>query len=60
MILVTLKTVLHKFCQALGRNQDIESELGQGAETRIGIGGVSDITWYSPNMSGFTLVSQKI
>ena len=44
----------------LGRNQDIESELGQGAaETRIGIGGVSDITWYSPNMSGFTIGISK-
>ena len=44
----------------LGRNQDIESELGQGAaETRIGIGGVSDITWYSPNMSGFTVGISK-
>ena len=44
----------------LGRNQDIEGELGQGAaETRIGIGGASDITWYSPNMSGFTLGVSK-
>ena len=44
----------------LGRNQDIESEGGQGAaETRIGIGGTSDITWYSPNMSGFTVGISK-
>ena len=44
----------------LGRNQDIESEGGQGAaETRIGIGGASDITWYSPNMSGFTVGISK-
>jgi hypothetical protein len=44
----------------LGRNQDIESELGQGsAETRIGIGGAADITWYSPNMSGFQVGISK-
>jgi hypothetical protein len=44
----------------LGRNQDIESEGGQGAaETRIGIGGTADITWYSPNMSGFTVGISK-
>jgi len=44
----------------LGRNQDIEGQLGQGdAETRIGIGGASDITWYSPNMSGFQVGISK-
>jgi hypothetical protein len=44
----------------LGRNQDIESEGGQGAaETRIGIGGAADITWYSPNMSGFEVGISK-
>jgi hypothetical protein len=44
----------------LGRNQDIEGQLGQGdAETRIGIGGLADITWYSPNMSGFQVGISK-
>jgi hypothetical protein len=44
----------------LGRNQDIEGQLGQGsAETRIGIGGLSDITWYSPNISGFQVGVSK-
>jgi hypothetical protein len=44
----------------LGRNQDLESEGGQGsAETRIGIGGAADITWYSPNMSGFQVGISK-
>ena len=44
----------------LGRNQDIESEGGQGAaETRIRIGSAADVTWYSPNMSGFTVGISK-
>ena len=44
----------------LGRNQDIEGELGQGAaETRIGIGAAADFTYYSPNMSGFQIGISK-
>ena len=44
----------------LGRNQDIEGELGQGAaETRIGIGAAADFTYYSPNMSGFQVGISK-
>jgi hypothetical protein len=45
----------------LGRNQDIETQVALGtADTRAGfIGGAADITWYSPNISGFTVGVSK-
>jgi len=45
----------------LGRNQDIETQVALGtADTRAGfIGGAADITWYSPNMSGFQVGISK-
>ena len=45
----------------LGRNKDIETQVALGAaDTRAGfIGGAADITYYSPNMSGFTFGISK-
>jgi hypothetical protein len=45
----------------LGRNQDIETQVALGtADTRAGfLGGAADITWYSPNISGFTVGVSK-
>ena len=37
---------------ALGRNNDIETQVGLGdADTAIGIGGTADITWMSPSIN---------
>ena len=45
----------------LGRNKDIETQVALGAaDTRAGfIGGAADLTYYSPNMSGFTFGISK-
>ena len=45
----------------LGRNKDIETQVGLGsADTRAGfIGGAADLTYYSPNMSGFSFGISK-
>jgi len=45
----------------LGRNKDIETQVALGsADTRAGfIGGAADLTYYSPNMSGFSFGISK-
>ena len=62
VILVTLKTVLHKLCQALlAVTKTSKVKLGLGAaETRIGLlVAAADITYYSPNVSGFQVGVSK-
>ena len=45
---------------ALGRNNDIETQGGLGdADTAIGIGAAADITYMSPNLSGFQVGFSK-
>jgi len=45
---------------ALGNNNDIETQVGLGdASTTVGIGGTADITYMSPNISGFQLGLSK-
>ncbi|MDA9054785.1 porin [Alphaproteobacteria bacterium] len=45
---------------ALGNNNDIETQVGLGdASTTVGIGGAADITYKSPNISGFQLGLSK-
>jgi hypothetical protein len=45
---------------ALGNNNDIETQGGlTGADTTVGIGAAADITWMSPNLSGFQIGLSK-
>ena len=45
---------------ALGNNNDIETQGGlTGANTTVGIGADADITWMSPNLSGFQIGLSK-
>ena len=45
---------------ALGQNNDIETQGGLGgAATAIGIGNAADITYFSPNLSGFQVGFSK-
>ena len=45
---------------ALGNNNDIETQGGlTGANTTVGIGADADITWMSPNLSGFKIGLSK-
>ena len=45
---------------ALGNNNDIETQGGlTGANTTVGIGAIADITWMSPNLSGFQIGLSK-